>query len=73
VSLEALAMNTPVVSYNTNPHADYKCEPYDPDDMAEKILQCWEHKPNSQRQYAEKNLSAEEMTKQAIKIYRRLI
>jgi len=73
VSLEALACNKPVVAYKTNPHADYKCEPYDPDDMAEKISQCWEDRPNHQRQYAEKNLSAETMAKEAIDIYRRFI
>jgi glycosyltransferase involved in cell wall biosynthesis len=73
VGLEALAMNKPVVAYKTNPHANYKCEPYDPDDMAEKILQCWEEKPNGQRKYAEKNLSAHTMAKEAIAVYRRFI
>lgn len=73
VSLEALAMNKPVVAYKTNPHADYKCEPYDPDDMAEKILQCWEEKRNGQREYAEKHLSAKDMADEAIKIYRRYV
>ena len=73
VSLEALAMNKSVVAYNSNPHANYRCEPYDPDDMAEKILECWEHKPNGQRKYAEENLSAEKMAQEAIEIYRRLV
>ncbi len=73
VSLEALAMNKPVVAYKTNPHADYKCEPYDPDDMAEKILQCWEEKRNGQREYAEKYLSAKDMADRAIEIYRRYV
>ena len=73
VSLEALACGKPVVAYKTNPHADYKCEPYDPDDMAAKIIQCHEEKPNHQRQYAEKNLSAEDMAKGAIEIYKRFI
>lgn len=73
VSLEAKACDKPVVAYNTNPHADYKCRPYDPDDMAEKIIKCWEEKPNHQRAYAEKNLSAETMAKEAIKIYGRFV
>lgn len=73
VALEALAMNKPVVAYNSNVHADYKCRPYDPDDLAEKILACWEEKPNGQRKYAEKNLNAEQMAKDAIEIYKRFI
>jgi glycosyltransferase involved in cell wall biosynthesis len=73
VGIEALAMNKPVVAYKTNPHANYKCEPYDPDDMAEKILQCWEEKPNGQRKYAEKHLSAHNMALEAIGIYKRFI
>lgn len=73
VSLEALAMNKPVVAYNSNTHANYKCKPYDPDDLAEKILACWEEKPNGQRKYAEKNLNAEQMAKDAIKIYKRFL
>ena len=73
VSLEALACNKPVVAYKTNPHATYKCEPYDPDDMAKKILQCWEEKPNGQRKYAETNCSAEDMVKKLIEIYRRFV
>lgn len=73
VSLEALACNKPVVAYKTNPHANYKCEPYDPDDMAEKIIQCWEEKPNNQRKYAEEHLSAEQMAREAIEIYRRFL
>ena len=73
VSLEALAMDKPVVAYNTNPHASYKCKPYDPDDMAEKVLRCWEEKPNGQRAYAEEHLSAEKMAKEAIEIYRRFV
>jgi glycosyltransferase involved in cell wall biosynthesis len=73
VALEALAMDRPVVAYNSNDHADYKCKPFDPDDLAEKILQCWEEKPTGQRKYAEKNLSAEQMAKDAISIYKRFI
>lgn len=73
VSLEALACNRPVVAYKTNPHATFKCEPYDADDMAEKILQCWEEKPNGQRQYAETHLSAQLMAEKAIEIYRRFL
>jgi len=73
VSLEALACNKPVVAYKTNPHANYKCEPYDPDDMAEKIIKCWEEKPNKQREYAESNCSAEQMAKEIIEIYRRFV
>lgn len=73
VSLEALASNKPVVAYDTNPHATFKCRPYDPDDMAEKILKCWEEKPNGQRQYAEKHLSAKDMADKAIDIYRRFV
>ena len=73
VSLEAKACNKPVVAYKTNPHADYKCEPYDPDDMAAKIIQCYEEKPTGQRKYAEENLNAEDMAKAAIEIYRRFL
>lgn len=73
VSLEAKACNRPVIAYNTNPHADYKCKPYDPDDMAEKIIQCWKEKPNHQREYAEKYLSAKIMADEAIKIYQRFL
>jgi glycosyltransferase involved in cell wall biosynthesis len=73
VRLEALAMNKPVVAYKTNPHADYKCEPYNPDDMAEKIIACWEEKPSGQRKYAEENLSAMQMAKDVVSIYRRFI
>lgn len=73
VSLEALACNKPVVAYKTNPHATYTCEPYDPDDMAAKIVQCWEEKPNGQRKYAEENLSAKLMAEKAVEIYRRFI
>ena len=73
VSLEALACNKPVVAYDTNPHATYKCRPYDPDDMAEKIIRCYEENPNSQRKYAEKNLSMQTMTEEAIKIYKRFL
>lgn len=72
VSLEAMACNKPVVAYETNPHADYKCKPYDPDDMSEKILQCWEEKRNGQRKYAEKNFNASIMAKEAIKIYKKV-
>uniref|UniRef100_A0A6H1ZI52 Putative glycosyltransferase n=1 Tax=viral metagenome TaxID=1070528 RepID=A0A6H1ZI52_9ZZZZ len=73
VSLEAMACNKPVIACNTNPHADYKCEPYNPDDMAEKIIQCWSEKKNGQRQYAEKNLSAAKMAEEAIEIYKRFV
>ena len=73
VSLEAMAVNKPVIAYNTNPHANYKCEPYDPDDMAEKIIQCWEEKPNGQREYAIKNFDASKMASEAIEIYRRFL
>lgn len=73
VSLEALACNKPVIAYKTNPHATFKCEAYDPDDMAEKIIQCWEQKPNSQRKYAENYLSAKGMAEAAVEIYRRFI
>jgi glycosyltransferase involved in cell wall biosynthesis len=73
VSLEAMACNKPVVAYKTNHHADYKCEPYDPDDMAEKVLQCWEEKPNDQRKYMEQNCSMEKMAKEAVDIYRRFL
>ena len=73
VSLEALACNKPVVAYKTNPHANYKCEPYDPDDMAAKILQCWEERPNGQRKYAENHCDAAEMARQAVEIYRRFV
>lgn len=73
VSLEALACNKPVVAYSTNPHATFRCEPYNPDDMAEKIIQCWEEKPNGQRKYAEENISAKVMTEKAIEIYKRFL
>jgi glycosyltransferase involved in cell wall biosynthesis len=73
VGLEALAMGKPLVAYDTNPHADYKCRPYDSDDLAEKILQCWEERPNNQRAYAEKHLSAHDMAMRAIEIYRRFV
>jgi len=73
VGIEALACNKPVVAYKTNPHATYKVEPYDIDDMADKILRCWEEKPNSQRSYAEKNCSAERMVEGLIEIYRRFL
>jgi len=73
VSLEALACDKPVVAYKTNPHATFKCEPYDPDDMAEKIIQCHEEKPTGMRKYAEENLSIVRMAEQAIEIYRRLL
>ena len=73
VSLEAMACGKPVVAYKTNPHADYKCEPYDPDDMAEKIIQCWEEKKGGQREYAVKNLDVKNMAEKAIEIYRRFI
>lgn len=73
VSLEALACNKPVVAYKTNPHATYKCESYDPDDMAEKIIKCWEEKPNGQRKYAEEYLSAKNMAEAAVAIYRRFV
>jgi glycosyltransferase involved in cell wall biosynthesis len=73
VSLEALACNKPVVAYKTNPHATFKCEPYNPNDMAEKVFKCWEEKPNGQRKYAEENLSAKVMAEKAIDIYRRFI
>lgn len=73
VSLEALACNKPVIAYKSNPHATFTCEPYDPDDMAQKIMQCWEEKPNGQIKYAKQFLSAELMANEAIKIYRRFI
>ncbi len=73
VSLEAKACNKPVVAYNTNKHADYQCEPYNPDDMADKILQCWEEKIGGQREYAEKNLDAMDMAIEAIDIYKRYL
>jgi len=73
VSLEALAVNKPVVAYKTNPHATFKCEPYDPDDMAEKIIKCWEEKPNGQRHYAEEHLSARAMAEAAVAVYRRFV
>jgi len=73
VSLEAMACGKPVVAYNTNPHADYKCRPYDPDDMAEKIIQCWEEKKGGQREYAEDNFDAGKMAREAIEIYKRLV
>ena len=73
VSLEALACNKPVIAYKTNPHATYKCEPYDPDSVAEAVMKCWTDKPNGQRQYAEKHLSAEAMAAGAIEIYRRFL
>lgn len=73
VSLEALACNKPVVGYNTNPHATYKVDPYQPDQMAQAILACWETKPNGQRHYAEENLSAKKMAEEAVAIYGRFI
>ncbi len=73
VSLEALACNKPVIAYDTNPHADYKVKPYDPDDFAEKIIKCYEEKPNSQRAYAEKHLDAKDMASEAVKIYKRFL
>lgn len=73
VSLEAKACNKPVVAYDTNPHADYKCRPYDPEDMANKVIECWEKKPNGQRAYAEKHLDAKIMTQKAVKIYERFL
>jgi len=73
VSLEALACGKSVVAYNTNPHTDYQCEPYDPDSMAEQILRCWEEKKNGQREYAEKYLNVQDTAVEAIKIYKRYI
>ncbi len=73
VSLEALACDKPVVAYKSNPHATYKTEPYDPDDMAEKIIQCIEEKPTGHRKYAEKHLDAMDMAKEAIKIYNKVL
>lgn len=73
VSLEALACDKPVVAYNTNPHATYKVAPYDPDDFAEKIIQCYNEKPSGQRAYAEKNLDAKVMAEEAIAIYKRFL
>jgi glycosyltransferase involved in cell wall biosynthesis len=73
VSIEALACNKPVVAYKTCPHATYKCEPYDPQDMAAQIIRCWRDKPNGQRKYAEENLSAARMAEEAIAIYRRFL
>jgi len=73
VALEALACNKPVVSYTSNKHATYQADPYDPDDLAEKIIQCWDEKKNGQRQYAEKHLDAKVMTEAAIKLYKRFI
>jgi len=73
VSLEALATNKPVVAYNTNPHATYKCKPYNIDDMAQNIIKCWEEKPNGQRQYAEDHLDCMEMARQAVDVYRRFM
>jgi glycosyltransferase involved in cell wall biosynthesis len=73
VSLEALACNKPVIAYNTNPHATYKCNPYDPDAMSDAVIKCWDEKPNSQRKYAEINLDAKQMADEAIAIYRRFL
>lgn len=73
VSLEAKACNKPVVAYNTNPHADYTCRPYDPDDMAEKIVKCYNEQRNGQRQYAVDNLDSMQMAKEAVEIYRRFL
>jgi len=73
VSLEALACDKPVVAYNTNPHTDYTCPPYDPDALAECVIKCWQDKPTGQREYAEKNLDAKVMAEQAIEIYRRFV
>ncbi len=73
VALEALACNRPVIAYKTNPHATYKCEPYNPQEMADAILDCWKNKPNGQRDYAEKFLDAKLMAQGAIDIYRRFI
>lgn len=73
VSLEAMACNKPVVAYKTNLHADYTCEPYDPDDMAEKILQCIEEKPNNQRKRAFKKFNAVKMVEEAVQIYKRFV
>jgi len=73
VSLEALACNKPVVAYKTNPHATYKCEPYDIGDMAAKIIACHEEKPNGQRKYAEAYLDCMEMTRQAVEVYKRFV
>lgn len=73
VSLEALACNKPVVAYDSNPHADYRCRPYDPDDMATAITACYEEHPNGQRRYAENKLNAQTMASEAIDIYKRFV
>jgi len=73
VSLEAIACGKSVVAYNTNPHTDYQCKPYDPDSMAEQILRCWEEKKNGQRSYAEKHLNVQRTAEEAIEIYKRYL
>lgn len=73
VSLEAKACNKPVVAYNTNPHADFRCEPYNPQSMADAILKCWETKPNGQRKYVEENCNIKTTADEAIKIYKEYV
>ena len=73
VSLEALACNKPVVAYSSNPHATYKCDPYDVNDIAEKIIACCEEMPNGQAKYAAEHLDAKTMAKEAIEIYERFL
>lgn len=73
VSIEAKACNKPVIAYNTNPHADYKIEPYNIDAIVDSVIDCWDKKPNGQRKYAEDNLSAMDMAKAAVDIYRRYV
>lgn len=73
VSLEAKACNKPVVAYKSNPHADYKCEPYNPMSMAQAILDCWREKPNGQRQYIKTKCNVKNTAHEAIKIYERFV
>ncbi len=73
VALEAIACGKPVVAYDTCPHTEYKCKPYDPDGLAEQIIRCWEDKPTGQREYAEKHFSPLKMAQEAIAIYKRYL
>jgi len=73
VALEAMACDKPTVGYDSNPHVNYKVRPYDINDLADKIMKCYEEKPTGQRDYVSKNANAEIMAEQAIDVYKRFI